>query len=141
MILLSVFHSRLLRGSGGVLAVEILTAFVHSRGDVCGRPVGFSSGGFELFLGLCLNCRYFFPGVGLYNPGFRRYTGGRGRLLLELDGYDLCHDPEAVIAALGYDPERDVENTPDSVFCAHGGGFPVKWDRVKEYMHLESCLK
>ena len=69
------------------------------------------------------------------------YTGGRGRLLLELDGYDLCHDPEAVIAALGYDPERDVENTPDSVFCAHGGGFPVKWDRVKEYMHLESCLK
>ena len=42
--------------------------------------------------------------------------------------------------ALGYEPERDLENTPDSVFCAHGGGFTVKWDKVSEYMHLESCL-
>ena len=69
------------------------------------------------------------------------YTGGRGRLTMEQDGYDLCPDPEAAIEAAGYDPERDTENTPDSVFCAHGGGFPVKWDRVKDYMHLESCLK
>ncbi len=69
------------------------------------------------------------------------YTGGRGRLLLEPDGYDDCHDPEAVIAALDYDPESDLDNTPDSVFCAHGGGFTVKWDKVGEYMHLESCLK
>jgi small GTP-binding protein len=69
------------------------------------------------------------------------YTGGRGRLLLEPDGYDLCHDPEAVIEAAAYDPEGDLENTPDSVFCAHGGGFTVKWDKVPEYMHLESCLK
>ena len=69
------------------------------------------------------------------------YTGGRGRLTLEQDGYDLSPDPEAAIEAVGYDPERDTENTPDSVFCAHGGGFNVKWDRVKDYMHLESCLK
>ena len=69
------------------------------------------------------------------------YTGGRGRLTLEQDGYDLCHDPDAVCAELGYDPERDQENSPDSVFCAHGGGFPVKWNRVKDYMHLESCLR
>ncbi len=69
------------------------------------------------------------------------YTGGRGRLMLEPDGYDVCHNPETVIAETGYDPERDLENTPDSVFCAHGGGFTVKWDRVSEYMHLESCLK
>ena len=69
------------------------------------------------------------------------YTGGRGRLLLEPDGYDVCHDPEAVIAAFGYDPESDLDNTPDSVFCAHGGGFTVKWDKVSEYMHLESCLE
>ncbi len=69
------------------------------------------------------------------------YTGGRGRLTLEQDGYDLCHDAEEVCAALGYDPERDTDNSPDSVFCAHGGGFSVKWDRVKDYMHLESCLR
>ncbi len=69
------------------------------------------------------------------------YTGGRGRIALEPDGYDLCHDPEAVIAAAAYDPESDLDNTPDSVFCAHGGGFTVKWDKVGEYMHLDSCLK
>ena len=69
------------------------------------------------------------------------YTGGRGRLQLEVDGYDLCHDARRVVEETGYDPERDVENTPDSVFCAHGGGFTVKWDRVSEYMHLDSCLQ
>ena len=76
-----------------------------------------------------------------YAAELAAYTGGRGRLLLEPDGYDACHDPEAVIAALDYDAESDLDNTPDSVFCAHGGGFTVKWDKVKEYMHLESCLK
>ena len=40
-----------------------------------------------------------------------------------------------------YDPEADLENTPDSVFCAHGAGFTVKWDRVPEYMHLSSILE
>ena len=76
-----------------------------------------------------------------YAAELAAYTGGQGRLLLEPDGYDICHDPEAVIAALDYDAESDLDNTPDSVFCAHGGGFTVKWDKVKEYMHLESCLK
>ena len=69
------------------------------------------------------------------------YTGGRGRLSLEPAGYGPCHNPDAVIAAADYDPEADLENTPDSVFCAHGGGFPVKWNRVAEYMHLSGCLE
>lgn len=69
------------------------------------------------------------------------YTGGRGRLYCESAGYDDCHNAEKVIAELAYDPEADLENTPDSVFCAHGGGFGVKWDKVGEYMHLESCLE
>ena len=69
------------------------------------------------------------------------YTGGRGRLSLEPAGYGPCHNPDAVIAAADYDPEADLENTPDSVFCAHGGGFTVKWDRVAEYMHLPGCLE
>ncbi len=69
------------------------------------------------------------------------YTGGRGRLSLEPAGYGPCHNPDAVIAAADYDPEVDLENTPDSVFCAHGGGFPVKWNRVAEYMHLPGCLE
>lgn len=69
------------------------------------------------------------------------YTGGRGRLSLEPAGYGPCHNPDAVIAAADYDPEADLENTPDSVFCAHGGGFPVKWNRVAKYMHLPGCLE
>lgn len=69
------------------------------------------------------------------------YTGGRGRLSLEPAGYGPCHNPDAVITAADYDPEADLENTPDSVFCAHGGGFPVKWNRVAEYMHLPGCLE
>ncbi len=69
------------------------------------------------------------------------YSQGRGSLQVTLRGYDLCHDAEAVEAAAGYDPESDLENTPDSVFCAHGGGFTVKWDQVKDYMHLESGIR
>ena len=69
------------------------------------------------------------------------YTQGKGRLQLTLQGYAPCHNTDAVVAEIGYDPEADVENTPDSVFCAHGAGFNVKWHQVKDYMHLESGLK
>ncbi|MBQ1411419.1 MAG: NYN domain-containing protein [Oscillospiraceae bacterium] len=68
------------------------------------------------------------------------YTRGLGKLTLQVEGYELCHDPEAVRAAHPYDPEADLDNTPDSVFCAHGGGFTVKWDKVFANMHLESVL-
>ena len=69
------------------------------------------------------------------------YTQGRGQLQIALRGYAPCHNQEAVIEEMGYDPESDLENTPDSVFCDHGAGFTVKWNRVKDYMHLESGLK
>jgi len=69
------------------------------------------------------------------------YTQGRGQLQIALRGYAPCHNAEAVIAELAYDPEADLENTPDSVFCDHGAGFVVKWNKVSEYMHLESALK
>ncbi len=76
-----------------------------------------------------------------YAASVASYTGGEGRLYLEAAGYGDCHDAEKVIAETAYEPERDLDNTPDSVFCAHGGGFTVKWNKVHEYMHLESCLK
>ena len=76
-----------------------------------------------------------------YAETLAAYTQGMGRLQLTLHGYAPCHNPETVIAAAAYDPEADVDNTPDSVFCAHGAGFNVKWDRVKDYMHLESGLR
>ena len=76
-----------------------------------------------------------------YAETLAAYTQGRGRLQLTLHGYAPCHNQEEVVAEMGYDPEGDVENTPDSVFCAHGAGFNVKWHQVKDYMHLESGLK
>ena len=79
--------------------------------------------------------------LGDYADQVAAYSQGRGQLQIALKGYDLCHNAEAVIAAARYDPEADLENTPDSVFCAHGAGFTVKWDKVKDYMHLESGLK
>ena len=69
------------------------------------------------------------------------YTRGEGRFFCTLRGYEPCHNTAEVVEAVGYDPERDLENTPDSVFCAHGAGFVVKWDQVKERMHLERVLQ
>ena len=66
------------------------------------------------------------------------YTKGRGRFSCSLKGYEPCHNAEEIIASVGYDPERDVENTPDSVFCAHGAGYIVPWDQVPSHMHVES---
>ena len=68
------------------------------------------------------------------------YSRGRGRISLSLHGYAPCHEQEKVVAASGYDPLRDPEHTPDSVFCAHGAGHTVRWDEVEAHMHLESCL-
>lgn len=79
--------------------------------------------------------------VGDYADTLAAYSQGRGVLQLRLKGYYPCHNQEKVVQEAGYDPEADLENTPDSVFCAHGAGFPVKWDKVKDYMHLESGLK
>ncbi|KAB8301976.1 elongation factor G [Bifidobacterium apri] len=71
-----------------------------------------------------------------YAMDVNAYTHGRGSLTCVSAGYRQCHDEDAVIAAIGYDPEADLENTPDSVFCAHGAGYPVKWYKVPEFMHL-----
>ena len=79
--------------------------------------------------------------LGDYADTLAAYTQGRGRLQISLRGYEPCHNADAVIAAAAYDPEGDLENTPHSVFCAHGAGFTVKWNEVKDHMHLESGLK
>ena len=79
--------------------------------------------------------------LGDYADQVAAYTQGKGQLQVALDGYAPCHNQEVVVAAATYDPEADLDNTPDSVFCSHGAGFTVKWHEVKNYMHLESGLK
>ena len=66
------------------------------------------------------------------------YTRGRGRISCTVAGYDTCHNAQEVIAESGYEPTRDPDNTPDSVFCAHGAGTVIPWDRVRDYMHLDT---
>ncbi len=73
-----------------------------------------------------------------YSMEVAAYTGGRGRISCVMAGYFPCHNAEAVIADAHYSPEADIENTPDSVFCAHGAGVTVKWDKVDEYCHVET---
>jgi len=79
--------------------------------------------------------------LGDYAQQVASYTQGLGQLQISLRGYDRCHNGEQVIADALYDPEADLENTPDSVFCDHGAGVTVKWNRVRDFMHLESGLK
>mgnify|MGYP002243314996 CR=1 FL=1 len=82
------------------------------------------------------------PVAGLrdYGREVAAYTRGRGRLSCTAGGYAPCHNAGEVIAALGYDPERDVDNPADSVFCAHGAGYSVKWSEVKAHAHVDSGL-
>ena len=69
------------------------------------------------------------------------YTRGRGHLTLTLDGYRPCHNAAEVIEAAGYEPEHDLDNPADSVFCAHGAGYLVKWDEVPARAHLSTGLE
>ncbi|MCI8363339.1 MAG: GTP-binding protein [Eubacterium sp.] len=76
-----------------------------------------------------------------YPVEFASYTKGRGHMNCMPGGYLPCHNEAEVREKIGYDAEADVENTPDSVFCAHGSGYVVKWNEVPEHMHLESVLE
>lgn len=66
------------------------------------------------------------------------YTQGRGSLYCEFASYEPAHDAERVIAEAAYDPEADLPNTPDSVFCAHGAGHTVKWVDVPAAAHVDA---
>lgn len=72
-----------------------------------------------------------------YQTEFASFTRGKGRLIRRFDGYDICHNADAVIERKGYEPERDTENTADSVFCSHGAGFVVNWREVEDYIHCK----
>ena len=71
-----------------------------------------------------------------YPKQMRVYTRGQGTCALTPLGYRPCRDAEKVIAASGYDPERDLDNSPDSMFCDHGAGVLVKWSETEKHMHL-----
>lgn len=71
-----------------------------------------------------------------YQMEVTSYTRGHGRFSCTLKGYEPCHNEEEVLAEFAYDSEADTENPTGSVFCSHGAGFLVSWDRVPEYAHI-----
>ena len=72
-----------------------------------------------------------------YSEEVRAYTHGEGSLSLFPDEYERCHNEKKVIATSEYNPLSDLENPPGSVFCSHGAGFNVPWDKVEEYAHIK----
>lgn len=76
-----------------------------------------------------------------YHKSVVSYTHGKGRLSCIFAGYEPCVNQEEIIEAINYDCEGDLDNTPDSVFCAKGSGFTVKWDEVFDHMHIPLAAK
>ena len=71
-----------------------------------------------------------------YAAQVRSYTHGDGIFECVVKGYLPCHNAAEIIAQYDYDPVSDLDNTPNSVFCSHGAGHTVTWDKVPETVHF-----
>lgn len=71
-----------------------------------------------------------------YGAVLAQVTGGLGQMTLALEGYFPCHNQDEVVAEIAYDPDKDLRNTCDSVFCGHGAGYLVPWYEVEDKMHM-----
>lgn len=75
-----------------------------------------------------------------YMSEIKMYTGGRGRMSCSLKGYRPCGNQDEIVESIGYNPDNDINNPTGSVFCAHGSGFYVPWNEVRNYMHIEARI-
>mgnify|MGYP005800025759 FL=1 len=71
-----------------------------------------------------------------YAAQVRSYTHGDGIFECVVKGYLPCHNAAEIVAQYDYDPVSDLDNTPNSVFCSHGAGHTVTWDKVPETAHF-----
>ena len=85
--------------------------------------------------GVCVRGRCPAAEIMDYKTTLAAFTKGRGIMQVFFDGYDRCHNTESVMAVHPYNRDADMENTADSVFCAHGAGYNVRWDHAAEKMH------
>ncbi len=76
-----------------------------------------------------------------YQMEVMSYSKGYGGFFCSLKGYEPCHNAESVIREKAYVPEADMDNPTGSVFCTHGAGFIVEWDKVAEYIHIDSGIR
>ena len=75
--------------------------------------------------------------MGHYEEEVRAYAKGNGHLSCRMKGYEVLERPEKLMEQTSYQPESDLDHTPDSVFCSHGSGFVVPWNEVRDYIHGE----
>ncbi|KRL76662.1 tetracycline resistance protein [Ligilactobacillus equi DSM 15833 = JCM 10991] len=71
-----------------------------------------------------------------YPATLRAFSHGSGQIDLAYASYYPCDAQDEVIATADYEPVNDLDNTPQSVFCAHGAGCTVPWQEVNKLMHL-----
>jgi small GTP-binding protein len=107
---------------------------IKAMGGSFGSPV--QKGESTVLKGIC-------PVAGLqnYQTQLMSYTKGKGRMSCRYDGYYPCHNTAEVVQLSGYDPDRDIDNQSSSVFCSHGSGVYVSWDKVEDFMHMDSGLR
>lgn len=75
-----------------------------------------------------------------YQLEINSYSHGKGKVSFTLNGYDLCHDTDEIIAKSGYDSENDADNPTGSIFCSHGAGYYIEWNKVAEFAHIKDEL-
>ena len=75
-----------------------------------------------------------------WQDGFAALCHGRGTLRVWPSRYAPCRDQAAVVAERAYNPLASLEDTPDSVFCAHGAGYNVPWNEVRSHAHCAPNL-
>ena len=76
-----------------------------------------------------------------YNAEIIRYTHGKGKMSCVLKGYYPCKNAETIIKQIGYDSDSDINNPADSIFCSNGAGIVVKWNEVRNRMHVDSGFR
>ena len=75
-----------------------------------------------------------------YQLEINSYSQGKGKIYLTFNGYDVCHEADKIILESGYDSEKDIDNSTGSIFCVHGVGYYIEWNKVEDYAHLKTKL-
>lgn len=71
-----------------------------------------------------------------YPLTFASFTKNKGRIGTNLKGYFPCQNQHQVVDSMGYNPETDLDNTPNSIFFKKGSGFDAHWSEVDDLHHI-----
>lgn len=72
-----------------------------------------------------------------YQEKVTEYSRGKGKIEIENCGYAPCKESEKIISDFAYNPQADLRNSPDSVFCVHGSGEIIPWNEVEKHCDID----